>query len=252
MRGGRDLRNVARLACGLFVAAFLVGMSACQPALPLAVTGSGDTRVATPRVGSFSKVELDAPGSLIITQGAVDAVTIEAEDNLLPLLTATESGGRLVLAARPGAQLHPTRPIRYGVIMRTIDGINLTGSGDVDAVGINTDRLELLVNGTGQANIGGLAADVIDVHDSGSGLIRVGGNVPEQWITITGHGDYHGENLTSRAVHIAITGSGTCAVQAGDTLDVRVTGAGAVRYAGWPSVTEHVTGSATLDRQDGM
>jgi hypothetical protein len=238
-----------RRMCGLGLGLLLIS-AACQVVVPHTVQGSGNIRSESRRVGDFDAVELAGIGSLIVTQGSADALTIQAEDNILPSLTEAVSGGRLRLGVAPGARLQPSRPIRFEVTVKKINGLILSGPGDVDAVGVRTNWLRLQVSDGGQATIARLIADTLSVQASGSGVATVNGSAPEQWVTITGHGDYHGENLVSRAAHVVIKGVGSCGLQVSDNLDLAIIGSGNVKYMGWPALTEHITGKADVSRVD--
>ena len=78
------------------------------------VKGSGRVQTESRTVQGFTEVDLAGQGSLTITQGADEALTIEAEDNLLPVLTSDVQHGRLVLGTKDNTIIRATKPIRYG------------------------------------------------------------------------------------------------------------------------------------------
>jgi hypothetical protein len=194
-----------------------------------AISGSGKVTSDRRTVGGFTAVELRGTGRLVIDQNGVESLTIEADDNLLPYLISEVSGGRLVLGPDNGTNVNPSREIVYTVSARTLNGITLSGSGTVEAKGINSDSLKMAVNG--------------------SGNIRAEGKADQQEISIAGSGDYQGANLKGKAVSVNIAGSGGGVVAATDSLDVVVAGSGSIEYVGDPKVTQRVVGSGSVKKR---
>ena len=62
-------------------------------------------------------------------------------------------------------------------------------------------------------------------------------------VTITGSGDFKGDQLKGKSTVVHITGSGSAKVYASEKLDTHITGSGDVYYAGRPLVNANSTGS---------
>src|SRR5215212_8679511 len=69
------------------------------------VRGSGVMASETRSVSGFSEVALSGTGDVRIAQSGQESLTIEAEDNLLPLLETFVEDGRLTLRTRPGVDI---------------------------------------------------------------------------------------------------------------------------------------------------
>jgi hypothetical protein len=82
---------------------------ACWTGFPATASGQRQAAEAGARVGSFNGVALNVPGNVELRIGNTDSVTIEADDNILPLIdTAVENG---TLRIRPaGAMPTSARP----------------------------------------------------------------------------------------------------------------------------------------------
>ncbi len=91
------------------------------------VQGSGNVKTESREVQGFDLVEVAGVGSLTITQGATEALTIQAEDNLLPRLRSTVQNGTLQLGPSPGSEIGPTRPTRYDLKVKQLRAIGLSG-----------------------------------------------------------------------------------------------------------------------------
>lgn len=190
------------------------------------VSGSGNVIAQRRTVGGFTAVSLSGSGKLIIDRTGTETLTITADDNLLPYLTAEVKGGELHLGTRPGSSVDPTRQIEYRLTVASIDSISVSGSGEVIARGVDTRRLE--------------------IAGSGSSDFTVSGRAEEQEISLSGSGHYEGQALASRRASIDISGSGSAVVTVSDQLDVSVSGSGSVDYIGRPEVRQSVSGSGSV------
>ena len=190
--------------------------------------GSGNV-VSEPRpVAGFNLVRLSGSGNLLVEQTGAESLTIEAEDNILPLLRSDVENGALILGLRPGVGIVTHKPIVFKLTVKALKGIDASGSGSIDVKGLDADRF--------------------DFEGSGSMQAVVAGRAQEQDVSISGSGEYNGEALTSRSARVNVSGSGDVVVNASDALDAQVSGSGNVRYVGNPSVTEKVSGSGSVGR----
>ena len=109
-----------------------------------------------------------------------------------------------------------------------LTGIEASGSGDIDADGIE--------------------ADAFGVRSDGSADIALEGRVRRLAVDLAGSGDADFAGLAARDARVTVGGSGDVDVRADERLDVDVDGSGDVRYHGDPALTQHVDGSGELTR----
>ena len=91
-----------------------------------------------------------------------------------------------------------------------LDGVIVSGSGDVDADGIR--------------------ADAFDVRSDGSADIALTGAVDRLAVDLDGSGDANVAGLIARSARVSLGGSGDASVRADDALDVKLDGSGDVSY----------------------
>ena len=118
----------ARYLIGIGLAAAL--LSACAitgPAGNASVIGSGNVVSETRPVRDFNEVQLAGVGTLLIASGDAEALTIEAEDNLLPKIRTDVRGGRLIIGPEQDwlGAFRPTKPITYRVTVRKLNAVDL-------------------------------------------------------------------------------------------------------------------------------
>ena len=193
------------------------------------VIGSGNVIAESRPVAGFNRVRLRGSGNLLLEQTGVESLTIEAEDNILPLLRSDVENGELILGLKPGTGIVTHKPIVFKLTVKELGGIEASGSGSIDVKGLSTDRFSL--------------------DGSGSSEVGVEGRADEVDVSISGSGDYNGESLTSRRARVTVSGSADVVVNATEALDVQISGSGNVLYVGNPSVTERVSGSGSVERR---
>jgi hypothetical protein len=224
----------------------LLVASACALIL-LTSCSVGSRRVVTEErnISGFDEIVFEGLGELTITQGDREALTIEAESNVMRRITTEVKDNRLYIGLRPsliGISIVPTKPIRHDLHVRDLRRLEVTGLGSVSAGAIRTDRLRVDMNGGGKIVIRALDADTLELTLSGLGACEVAGEARRQDILITGGGDYDSTDLASDIAEVALAGLGKATVWASEELDIQLTGAGIVEYYTNPRITQSVTG----------
>jgi len=225
---------------------FVLALVSCQGP----TRGSGNVITEERAVSGFDKVALNGEGTVQIIQGETESLTVEAEDNIMPLITSEVENDTLILSQKENTLVNPTKPIKYTVSMIDITGLSASGSGGFEAETIDSSVLDLDFNGSGGINVTTLDADSLVVNISGSGGATIGGQVNDQQVDISGSGEYRAADFDSNIADITINGSGKAVVRANDTLDVTISGSGLVSYYGDPVVTSNVTGSGAIEHLD--
>lgn len=234
------------------------------------VVGSGAVATEARDVGGFDRVRLSGEGELRITQGDAEALTIEAEDNILPLIETRVENGGLSIGYRHGVRsVRPTRPIRYDLRVRNLGGLHLSGSGNATCDDLRTDGLEVVISGSGGLRLGRLRTERlgatvsgsggIGVEDlsarsaavtiSGSGGVSARGGAGSQTVRISGSGSYDAREVRSGTVEVTVSGSGGASVHADEGLAIAITGSGGVTYSGDARVVQRVSGSGRVSRR---
>jgi hypothetical protein len=194
-----------------------------------ALRGSGTVSSEPREVSGFTAVALSGSGHLFIEQTGTEALTITAEDNILPYLTSEVRGTQLRLGPKSNTSLQPTQEIIYRLTVKSLAALEVTGSGRVEAKGINTERLQITLRGAGDLTMAGQAT--------------------RQEIRLAGAGNYRGADLKSQAVTIDIAGSGRAVLAVSDKLEANISGVGSVEYLGDPVVRQHVSGLGSVRKR---
>lgn len=204
-------------------------LSACNFVIPGAVVGSGKIASESRPVSGFTKVDLSGFGDLTIDVNGSEALTIEGDDNILPLIITEVSGDTLHIGFKERTPVQRVSRLRYAVSAKQLDGLTVSGAGNVTASNIDTPSLEVVTSGAGRINMSGKAT--------------------EEVITLTGAGNFEGENLLSEKASVNTSGVGRAIVNAAQTLDVNISGAGSVEYIGSPQVTQQISGVGSVKQR---
>jgi hypothetical protein len=211
--------------------------------------GSGNVITESRAVSDFHAVTLAGVGDLQITRGDTESLTVEADDNLLPLITTKVENGTLTIGwdtNRGTISVNPTRPIKYNLQVKNLDSILLAGAGNINAPSLTADNFVLTSSGAGNINLTQLQAKNLQATISGAGNMTISGQVESQTASLTGLGSYTAGDLKSNTTFISVSGAGSATVWAATSLDVKISGAGSVNYYGSPQVTQSISGVGSV------
>lgn len=264
------LGRIFTIGCLAFGA---VGLTACGGSAGNGIVqGSGVMKTESVQISGFSAVNLTGAGKLIVEQTGTESLTIDAEDNILPLLDSKVVNNQLILGSKPNSPGYSnTKDIVFHVTVKDIGQIVVSGSGDAKATliksdmfnveiggsgNITIDKLEVTaqavfkIGGSGEVNIGELQAQNVSVNIAGSGSVKIAsGTTVNQLVSINASGNYEAEGLKSDVVQINASGSGNATVYADKTLDVLLNASGSVSYVGNATVTQTKNGSGTVTKK---
>lgn len=211
---------------------------------PFGVGGSGDVVSESRDVSGFDEIALEGTGIVNVEVTGTESITIEAEDNLLPYLTTDVRGGRLELGT--SRSIRPTRDIVYTITVISLEGVSVSGSGEINAVGVEGNRFEANISGSGAVLVPDAEVASVLVNISGSGVMEISGNANDLELSISGSGRYAGERLTLETGDVAISGSGQAVVNVTDDLHAEISGSGHLEYIGDPHLDASTSGSGSV------
>ena len=244
------LAGTALLAASVLAAA-AAAMAADAPSLAWLgggepVQGSGRIVSQARQPGQFHGVELTMGARVEVVTGGDDTLTIEGDDNLLPLVdTAVQNGVLTIRPVKRNMQIDGRR-LKIVVRARNVDSLGVAGSGTMEAKRIRADKLTLEVAGSGALDIDGIDAKSVDVEVAGSGKVEAAGQAGRASISIAGSGKADTTRLNVQHATVSVSGSGQSLLAARSTITANITGSGNVGYYGDAQITKAVAGSGTV------
>lgn len=238
---------VKRLTIILLALTAILTTAACSSI----IRGSGELVTESRQVRNFDRISLEGMGEVQVTQDGRESLSIETDDNIMEYVKADVEGRTLKLGLKEGVSIFnmifPSRLI-FTLGVDDLNGVSISGSGDIEAGLIETDQLEVLISGSGKVQISNLTAGEVIAEISGSGEVDLaGGETAEQDISISGSGKYLAGDLCSAAVQVSVSGSGTATVCADETLEADISGSGSINYYGRPSLRSSSSGSGSIN-----
>jgi hypothetical protein len=180
-------------------------------------------------VNNFHAVVFEGVGELSIQQTGAESLRIEADSNVLPLLTSSVSNGTLTLGIQPNTSFQTNESIHYILTVKSLDSFEQAGAGSTTATSIASTSLSIKMSGTGE----------VTMH----------GTVNTLKLDLSGTGTFDGSELASKTATVVVSGTGHAVVNVSDALDATVSGVGSIEYIGDPKVTSHVTGVGTIRKR---
>ena len=209
------------------------------------IEGNGNVITVNRVVSHFTGVQSEGSFEVYISYDSVQSVKVEAEENLLHYIGTDVSGSVLIIKKREHRNIDNNFPIRIFVKTPYIEGIELSGSGEVKCDSMTSAYLNLHISGSGEMSVIALS-NKIKAHISGSGNMNLSGIANETDFDINGSGDIHSYNLQQDTCFADISGSGDMFVYVNKLLDVSISGSGKVHYQGNPNVSTHISGSGSV------
>ena len=193
-----------------------------------AIGDDGPRTTQTRDVAGFTEIENRGSVDVRLHVGEPQRVRVRAGENVIEdVRTEVRDGTLQVTFDHDG---FGGNDVVVEASVPKLTGIEASGSGDIDADGID--------------------ADVFELRSDGSADIALEGAAGRLALEMNGSGDADLTGLAARVARVAARGSGDVDVRAGERLEVDIEGSGDVRYHGEPALTQHVDGSGELSRAD--
>ena len=213
----------------LLIAVFCSLATGCHFAVQMhGVTGSGVRKVEKRELSSFTSIATDGAFEIEVVCQQPQAVEIEGDDNLLPLVSTTVSSGVLRINNARG---YSTRtPMRIKISVPNIEGITANGAGTIEISRLKNDKC--------------------DINSNGAPTIRVSGETKELEVDANGAGSVDAHKLRASRAEVDSKGVAKVEVYASGSLNVTVSGPSHVIYDGDPEVNQTVNGPGSVQRRD--
>ena len=183
--------------------------------------GSGNIISQAREVEPFSEVHVSGAADVVHVAATDPGCEIEADDNLLPLITTTVQNGVLKIEFKGSVQ--PTRDLKIRLAGAPLRRFSLAGSGTFSTDQVDAEQFEFSVSGAGNG--------------------KLSGQTKKLSIEVSGAGKVSAPALVADAATVEISGAGSADVHAVTTLTVSVSGAGTVTYSGNPQVSQTISGA---------
>lgn len=202
-------------------------------------------------VSGFSAISSSGSYNVFITMGDKESVRLEGDSGIISQIETKVENGILKIRNKKQVNMRSWNSggkVNIYIEARTLHGITLSGSGDIDVRGsVKSTELTNTISGSGSIS------QSMDVENyvaiiSGSGKIYAKGKADNAKITIAGSGNFEGERLQTTNASAKVSGSGNITIGADKNLEALMSGSGNIRYSGNPSIKSTKSGSGSISR----
>mgnify|MGYP002641732806 FL=1 len=203
------MKNIRLIAAILVI---MVLLNRCDFFSPTeTVRGTGPIESEIFHLNAFHEIENTGIIDVNIIEGSEQEVTFSAQEEILDVIAAHVSQGRLIIGIEEDIRIKTRKGITVDIITPGVNRVMGTGTGD---------------------------------------YYLQGGLQDELFIELTGTGDLNAYDLEVRECIVMLSGTGDARVRVVDNLDVESTGTGDVYYKGQPSIDVEITGTGSLHNEN--
>jgi hypothetical protein len=216
--------------------------------------------IETRTIKPFTKVHFKDFGTLILSQGEQEALTIEGDEDLLKEITSEVQQEVLTLGLdqdwfnRVGQLISSLfssdKKITYRLTCANLDQIKIAGKCHLQCEALKSDQLEIKVAGLADIAFKQLDCNLLNVKISGRGDFSAAGRADRQEYRISGSGEVQALELKSRSSSVSISGQGNVNIHVEENLDLTISGLGQVRYRGQPQLHQVISGLGRSEKVD--
>ena len=195
----------------------------------------------------YDGVNIDGAIDLYVVQGQDYDLRVEAGSRKMKFISTEVSNGILYIEEENN-NVSNDKQTKVYISKEFLNQIHLDGSGDVQALDLETDHMDLKIHGSGDMELELEGTQTLEIDIDGSGDISLEGNAGTAIWNIDGSGDIDGRDFPVEDAFINIEGSGDIFVNVSNLLDVTIEGSGDVLYLGSPNVINtDISGSGSVE-----
>ena len=212
------------------------------------IDGNHDIKIDTRILNDFSKISSSGEFYVYISADTINEIIIEAESTIIPYIYTELTGQSLIIKNRNNYILKNHEPMKIYIKSKKVNEINLSGSGYIYSDSLNSNYINVGINGSGNVDLG-IHASYINANISGSGEIKLFGIAKESDYKISGSGNISSFNLLQDSCYVDISGSGNVYANVTDLLNVKISGSGDIYYKGTPVLKKSISGSGSVNQE---
>jgi hypothetical protein len=190
------------------------------------VKGSGVVKTETRELPKFSAIDFGGAIELDVTAQKDQKVEIEADDNILPLITTEVKGDTLYISNQQRINWHSK--VRVRISVQDLNALNISGASKATAGDLKSDNFKLDVSGASKIKLSG-EADHLDIEASGASRVEA-------------------DDFKAGVVSAEASGASKILVFATDSVTANASGASNITYSGNPkNVKKNSSGASSVN-----
>lgn len=191
------------------------------------VLGSGQRQRQKREVPAFTSISTQGDYEVEVSLQKETSLDIEADDNILPLITTDVSNG--ILRIRSRRAYSTSEPIKLKITTPTLEGLSASGAGKIEISGLQNDKFE--------------------IESNGAPTIKASGESKTLHIKANGAGKIDAHKIRAATAFVESNGVAKVEVFASEELNANVNGPSQIVYSGDPKVTKTVHGPGSVEKK---
>jgi len=216
------------------------------------VRGNGNVETKERSVSAFNEVEVHGAMDVHVSQGDLQPVKLEGDENLLQYIEIRQEGNKIKIGPKPGYNLRPTNKLKVYLTSPAYSRLDVSGACNIysDNKLSGSQPLELEVSGAGDIKVD-VDAPKVTAGISGSGSVEMRGETRDFDLRLSGAGKARCYDMKSENTKVDISGAGSAEVYASVNLNAEVSGAGSIKYKGNAgNVKQQVSGAGSVKKAE--
>lgn len=202
----------------------------------LFITTSGVTVEDIRAIANVERIVLEGDGNMTVTEGSEEELIVRGDEGLISSVDTEVLEGELRISYRRPLFQKDNTSVDIIVTVKNIDALHLIGDGQITSSGIETENLELFLNGGGEMLLD-VAVDTLVTKIVGSGKLIISGTANRQIVRLDGSGLYDGALVTSFESGVRVNGPGEIRIFVEDEFNAVSTDGGRIFYSGSPNIS---------------
>lgn len=210
------------------------------------VDGNGHVIKETREVSSFSGLYVGGAFNVFLTQGGSESLSIEADENLMPLIETRVKGNTLEITSKENIGRY--KKLNIYINFENLKTLDVSGACEVKGEGLGFPTLRFEASGASDVELN-LTADDLICDYSGASEITLSGKAGKCNIEMSGANEIDAYDLEVGDMEINASGASDAKIFVTGSLKVRSSGASSIRYKGSPTVDSDVSCAGSLSKR---
>ncbi len=238
------IRQIAGLA--IIMALLLTLQSGCTYAFH-GIKGNGNVVKQERQISSFNSLEVGGAFRVFLTQGDKEALTVEADENLMDVIKTTVVGNTLKISTTE--DINNPEALNIYLTITDLKEMEISGACKLTCENkLKLNDLDMDCSGASEVELK-FAANNLQLDFSGASQVDMFGSANEVSLDLSGASDLDALELEADKYSADISGASHASIFVKSELSVDVSGAASLRYKGEPKLLQtDVSGAATLKK----
>lgn len=211
------------------------------------IKGNGNVVKQDRQIGSFSGLDVGGAFKVFLTQGEKESIVVEADENLLDIITTEVRGNTLMI--KTTEDIRDSEALNIYLTFKDMEEIEVSGACHL--LGENKmkfENLELDCSGASDVELK-LGASDLNMDCSGASQVELYGSAKSVDLDLSGASHFDGYDLEADIYNVDVSGAAHAKVYVNKELSAEVSGAASLKYKGEPVIKEHdVSGAASMKK----